>query len=155
MRGIHQWAVNSQNKGQWCWALMFFICAQINSWVNKREAGHLRHHNAHYDVTVKLSCHDNTAVMSCAKFVMIGSLENGWQQNEFWILLGKSLLKFAPGLFPLCSWITLSMIDTSMISVLASHYLFTEHKTAGCVVFQTNGPWSCRLQWYMKVKLNS
>ena len=34
-------------------ALMIsFICAWINGWVNNREAGDLRHHCAHYDVTV-------------------------------------------------------------------------------------------------------
>ena len=30
------------------------ICAWINGWVNNREAGDLRHHRAHYDVTVML-----------------------------------------------------------------------------------------------------
>ena len=34
-------------------ALMFFlICAWTNGWVNNREAGDLRRHRAHYDVTV-------------------------------------------------------------------------------------------------------
>ena len=30
----------------------FFICAWINSWVNNREAGDLRRHNAYYNVNV-------------------------------------------------------------------------------------------------------
>ena len=30
--------------------MFFYICAWINDWVNKREAGDLRHHRAHYDV---------------------------------------------------------------------------------------------------------
>ena len=43
----------SPHKGQWRGALMFsFICAWINSWVNNRDAGDLRCHHAHYDVTV-------------------------------------------------------------------------------------------------------
>ena len=51
--GIHQSPVNSQHKGQWQGALMFsLICTWTNSWVNNREAGHLRCHRAHYDVTV-------------------------------------------------------------------------------------------------------
>ena len=51
--GIHRRTVNSPHKGQWRGALMFsFICAWINSWVNNREAGDLRRHRAHYDVTV-------------------------------------------------------------------------------------------------------
>ena len=31
-------------------ALIFFICAWINGWVNDREAGDLRRHRAHYYV---------------------------------------------------------------------------------------------------------
>ena len=31
---------------------VFLICAWINCWVNNREAGDLRCHHAHYDVTV-------------------------------------------------------------------------------------------------------
>ena len=30
----------------------FFICVWINGWSNKRDVGDLRHHHAHYDVTV-------------------------------------------------------------------------------------------------------
>ena len=51
--GIHRSPVNSPHKGQWRGALMFsLICAWINSRVNNREAGDLRHHRAHYDVVV-------------------------------------------------------------------------------------------------------
>ena len=53
VRGIHRSPVNSPHKGQWRGALMFpLICARINGWVNNREAGNLRSHRAHYDVTV-------------------------------------------------------------------------------------------------------
>ena len=53
VRGIHRSPVNSPHKGQWRGALMFsLICAWINGWVNNREAGDLRRHRAHYDVTV-------------------------------------------------------------------------------------------------------
>ena len=56
MRGIHRLPVNSWHKGQWCGALMFsLICAWINIWVNNCEAGELRCHCAHYDVTVMKS----------------------------------------------------------------------------------------------------
>ena len=52
VRGIHRPTVNSPHKGQWCGALMFsLICAWIYGWVNNREAGDLRCHRAHYDVT--------------------------------------------------------------------------------------------------------
>ena len=58
VRGIHRSPVNSPHKGQWRRALLFsLICAWINGWVNNREAGDLRHHCAHYDVTVMCSCY--------------------------------------------------------------------------------------------------
>ena len=45
--------VNSPHKDLWCGALVFsLISAWINGWVNNREAGDLRRHRAHYDVTV-------------------------------------------------------------------------------------------------------
>ena len=53
LRGIHRWIPFT--KGQWRGALMFsLICAWINGWVNSREAGDLRRHRAHYDVTVMI-----------------------------------------------------------------------------------------------------
>ena len=54
VRGIHRSPVNSPHKGQWLGALMFFICARINGWVNNCEAGDLRRHRVHYDVIVMI-----------------------------------------------------------------------------------------------------
>ena len=52
-RRIHRSPVNSPHKGQWRGTLMSsLICTWINGWVNNREAGDLRRHRAHYDVTV-------------------------------------------------------------------------------------------------------
>ena len=52
-RGIHRSPMNSPHKGQWCGALVFsLIYAWINGWVNNREAGHLKRHRCHYDITV-------------------------------------------------------------------------------------------------------
>ena len=49
----HRSPVNYPQKGQWRGALMFsFICVWINGGVKNREAGDLRRHRAHYDVTV-------------------------------------------------------------------------------------------------------
>ena len=43
------------HKGQWRGALMFsLIWIWINGWVNNREADDLRHHDAHYNVSVML-----------------------------------------------------------------------------------------------------
>ena len=53
VRGIHQSPVNSPHKGQWRGALMFSLMyTWINGWVNNHEAGDLRGHHAHYDITV-------------------------------------------------------------------------------------------------------
>ena len=53
VRGIQRSLANSPHKGQWRRALKFsLICAWINGWVNNREAGDLRRHRTHYDVTV-------------------------------------------------------------------------------------------------------
>ena len=47
------------HKGQWCGALMFYlIWAWINGCVNNVEAGDLRLHSAHYDVTVMMMNRD-------------------------------------------------------------------------------------------------
>ena len=47
------WLVNSPHKGQWRGSLMFSLsCAWINVWINNHEAGDLRCHHAHYDITV-------------------------------------------------------------------------------------------------------
>ena len=53
VRGIHRSPVNSLHKGQRRGALMFsLICVWTNNCVNNRDAGDLRRHRAHYDVTV-------------------------------------------------------------------------------------------------------
>ena len=53
--GIHQSPVHSPHKGQWRGALMFsLICAWTNGWANNRDAGDLRRHRAHYNVTVMI-----------------------------------------------------------------------------------------------------
>ena len=55
VRGIHRSSVDSPHKGQWRGALMFsLICARTNGWANNRDAGDVRLHRTHYDVTVML-----------------------------------------------------------------------------------------------------
>ena len=67
---IHRSPVNSLHKGQWCGALMFsLICTWINSGVNNCEAGDLRCHCDHYDVTVITSHgHCNTITINADSF---------------------------------------------------------------------------------------
>ena len=51
--GIHRSPVDSPRKDQWRGALMFsVICAWTNDWSNNRDAGDLRRHRAHSDVTI-------------------------------------------------------------------------------------------------------
>ena len=53
VRGIHRSPVNSQHKGQWRGALMFsLIYTWTNGWVNNNEAGDLRRHRTHHDLSV-------------------------------------------------------------------------------------------------------
>ena len=53
VRGIHRSPVNAPHKCQWRGVLMFYLIgAWTNGWVKKRDAGDLRRHRAHYDVTV-------------------------------------------------------------------------------------------------------
>ena len=52
MREILRSPVNSPHKGQCHGALRFsLICKRINDWANNGEAGDLRRHLAHYDIT--------------------------------------------------------------------------------------------------------
>ena len=52
---IHRSPMNSPNKGQWRRSLMFsLICAWTNCWVNNCDAGDLRRHRAHYELTVMI-----------------------------------------------------------------------------------------------------
>ena len=55
VRGIHPSPVNSPHEGQWRGALMF----SLRGWVNNREAGDLRHHQAHFDVIATLLQYDS------------------------------------------------------------------------------------------------
>ena len=51
--GINWSPVNSPHKGQWHRTLMFsLICTWTNVCANNRDASDLRHHRAHYDVTI-------------------------------------------------------------------------------------------------------
>ena len=68
VRGILRSLVNFPHKGQWRGALMFsLIRGWIDGWVNNREAGDLRRHRLHYDVTAMTSRESYTlfAILLC------------------------------------------------------------------------------------------
>ena len=53
VRGIHRSPVDPPHKGHWRGSLMFsLISAGTNGWANTRDAGGLRRHRAHCDVTL-------------------------------------------------------------------------------------------------------
>ena len=55
VRGIHRSPMNSPQKGQGHGAMVFsLICAQLNGWVNTREAGNVRCYRTHCDVILML-----------------------------------------------------------------------------------------------------
>ena len=74
---IHRSPVSSTHKGQWRGILMFgLICAWMDGWVNNREAGDLRRHRVHYDVTVMLTvCMVFFALMD---YILDGSMISPW-----------------------------------------------------------------------------
>ena len=74
--------VDSLHKGQWRRALMFsLICAWTNGWANNRDAGDLRRHHAHYDVTVMKTRFSIT----CIIYLMLPISNLVWQPS--WILI--------------------------------------------------------------------
>ena len=79
---IHRSPVISPHKGQWCGALMFsLICAWINGWVKSSEAGDLRRHGAHYDVTVMYCEHFEETVLSSGIILGMGSAN---EKRRYW-----------------------------------------------------------------------
>ena len=74
VQGIHRSTVNSPYKSQWRGALMFsLICTWINGWVSNREAGDLRRHRAHHDVTIENHV-NNMAAYVLARSLLTRSL---------------------------------------------------------------------------------
>ena len=91
VRGIHRSPVNSPHKGQWRGALMFsLIYAWINDWANTRNAGDLRRHRAHYDVTVI-----STPVV-CVWLWLSFKFDVIWGLVDVWRCLIFPFLKSAP-----------------------------------------------------------
>ena len=78
VRGIYWSPVNSPQKGQLRGALMFsLICAWINGWANIREAGDLRRHRVHYDVTIILLLLCVSCILASTK----RSIQYQWQHR--------------------------------------------------------------------------
>ena len=128
VRGIQRSPVNSPHKGRWCGALMFpLICAWINVCANNREAGDLRRHRAHYDVTVMCKW-----VYSCL-FVVVS--ESMWQQVA-WELTGYFKIIFLSKM--LCvyyQWATYNIAHSICFSIIMSF-------PSGAPFYELNRRWS-------------
>ena len=67
--------MNSPHKGQSSGALMFsLICIWTNKWANNGDAGDLRCHHTHYDITVMKSLWAHN--LHCGKFKFCSYLKN-------------------------------------------------------------------------------
>ena len=103
VRGIHWSPMNSSHKGEWRWAWMWsLICASINGSVNNREAGDLRRHRAHYDVTVMKeyghfcdACNGNQTTLKCGQCRLLPSYHKySIHVGQFWL---QSIFFARPG----------------------------------------------------------
>ena len=91
VRGMHRSPMNSPHKGQWHGALMFSVTsAWINDWESNREAGDLRRHRAHYDVTVSPLSNENICILS--RFHQHLFLGPQWQQFKWGFSSHKELI---------------------------------------------------------------
>ena len=86
VRGIHRSPMNTPHKDQWCGALMFsLICSWINGWANGREAGDLRRHRAHYDVTVISMAHVGMRFLAYNSYIISSArwrIKSHWRQMD-------------------------------------------------------------------------
>ena len=82
-----------EDKGQWRGALMFsLICAWINGCGNNREAGDLRLHRAHYDVTAMLFTHgpESESALACKTKICHTIFANSFQNFSLRRLVNPS-----------------------------------------------------------------
>ena len=96
VQGIHRLPVNSPHKGQWRGAIIFPLnCAWTNTRANNREAGDLRRHRAHYDVTVMQTKHNKVHTESIvqviyyinffASHLALGTIINQYINREIYV----------------------------------------------------------------------
>ena len=83
------------DKGQCRVALMFsLVCSWINDWVNNFEAGDLRRHRVHYDVTAMvMSVSFATCLLRCNIYRKIAALhDNVIKNNAKWKPFPQAML---------------------------------------------------------------
>ena len=124
VRGIHRSSVNSSHKCQWHGALMFsLICAWMNGW-HSREAGGLRRHRAHDDVTndieglSQIDVYITTAVGGVMVPISSIMLFSSFSEfSEYWLPVENRVHVWQVSLY------TVSMVTSAMHEVDSKRYL--------------------------------
>ena len=76
--------VESHHKGQWRGALMFSLtCVWTNVWANSRDAGDLRRHRTHCDITVMITAIPPTGTEHCSSDLTKLNIF-GYDLNRIW-----------------------------------------------------------------------
>ena len=111
--------VISPHKGQWRGALMLsLICARINDWVNYHEAGDLRRHRGHYDISVMIDQGDTES----------SSFRLQWQRHLEYLLYSWNKAFFISFLKHRCRMmhISVSKLDQYLVQIMACRLSDTE-----------------------------
>ena len=85
------------------------ICAWINGWANNREAGDLRRHRAHYDVTVMY--------LAFTSELWTAIITSEPMERLFWVLLGRNTAGYRE-----CTAIGHSLLNCSQINATEPQY---------------------------------
>ena len=86
----HRWnhRANASDTELWCflWSLILFSLTRINGWVNNREAGDLRRHRTHCDVTVMWSVNSKVCwwTKKLVKHLHMGNINSLWPNDAIW-----------------------------------------------------------------------
>ena len=86
----HRWIPLTKGSDAELWC--FFICTWTNGVANNRGTGVLRHHCAHYDVTVMIE--QNTKMVILARIKLCGSHYVSLPKNQYHIMSLSTLLKW-------------------------------------------------------------
>ena len=111
-------------------ALMFSLkSTRINDWVNNGEAGYMRHHRAHYDVTVMVPhCDRQLPLLSHCPACRTSLIA-----TRFWVVVicpiikCLTVLEFSFILFDLCLFITIFNFILNYVPIV-TFWIFTYHK---------------------------
>ena len=139
----------SPYKGQWRGALIFFfICAWINGWINSREDGDLRHHHAHYDVTVMFILKSRGEYIERTERLLWGYLEQV-------ALVIKYVIKYRFHSRKIAKLDDLADENSHQYAICILHapYLCIIMIKMGIIFHSICKPWYCQRIWVMFVRI--